>query len=66
MVFFKYILMTTCLIPAKTAKYKTKLNKKPIEILFNELFVLDDHQQNEKMNMLTNMTFIKIKCTNFK
>ena len=28
---------------------KTKLNKKNIEILLNELFVLDDQQQNEKI-----------------
>ena len=28
---------------------KTKLNKKNIEILLNELFVLDDQQQNQKM-----------------
>ena len=42
--------MTTCLIPTKTAEYKAKLNKKPIEILLNELFVLDDQQQNQKIN----------------
>ena len=35
--------------PTKTAKYKTKLNKKTIEILLNELFILDDQQQNEKI-----------------
>ena len=33
----------------KTAKYKTKkrLNKKTIETLLNELFVLSDQEQNE-------------------
>ena len=41
--------MTTCLIPTKTAEYKGKLNKKPIEILLNELFVLEDQQQNQKI-----------------
>ena len=28
---------------------KTKLNKKTIEILLNELFILNDQQQNEKI-----------------
>ena len=37
--------------PDKDSKIqnKTKLNKKTIEILLNELFVLDDQQQNEKI-----------------
>ena len=37
--------------PNKNSKIqnKTKLNKKTIEILLNELFVLDDQQQNEKL-----------------
>ena len=37
--------------PDKNSKIqnKTKLNKKNIETLLNELFVLDDQQQNEKI-----------------
>ena len=31
----------------KTAKYKTRLNKRTIEALLNELFVLDDQETNE-------------------
>ena len=38
----------TCLIPTKTAKYKTKLNKKTTELLLKKLFVLDDQEQNQK------------------
>ena len=37
---------------------KVKLNKKTIEILLNELFTLDDQQQNEKI--ITIILIIKI------
>ena len=36
--------------PYKISKvqYKTRLNKKAIGLLFNDLFVLDDQEQNER------------------
>ena len=39
--------MTICSTQMKTAKYKTRLNKRTIEALLNELFVLDDQETNE-------------------
>ena len=59
---FQMYFMTTCLIRTKTAKNKTKLNKKTIEILLNKLFVLDDQQQNEKtINEYSNEHDITVK-----
>ena len=41
--------MIICLIPTKPAKYRvTKLNKKIVETLLNELFTLEDQNENEK------------------
>ena len=43
--------MITCLILTKTVKYRKKkqLNKKTIEILLNELFVLGEQETNEEI-----------------
>ena len=46
-VFSNYIFMAICSTQMKTAKYKTRLNKRTIEALLNELFVLDDQETNE-------------------
>ena len=44
----KHTFTTTCLILTKTAKYKKRLNKRTIETLLKELFVLDDQEKNEE------------------
>ena len=51
MVFFKYTFTTILLALKKNSKIqnKIKLNKKTIEVLLNELFVLDDQKQNERV-----------------
>ena len=51
MVFLKHTFKITYLFLTKTGKIqnKARLNKKTIEILLNELFTLND-QQNEKVN----------------
>ena len=51
MVFFKYTFTTVLLTLKKNSKIqnKIKLNKKTIEVLLNELFVLDDQKQNERV-----------------
>ena len=49
MVYFNFI-FTTVFNPNENSKIqdKAKLNKKTIETLLNELFVLDDQQKNEE------------------
>ena len=62
MVFFNCIFTTTCLILAKTAKYKTTLNKRAIETLLNELFELND----ETIKQYAIKNKITVTCSNKK
>ena len=50
MVFFRYYLYDNLFNPNENSKIQgnTKLNKKTVETLLNELFTLDNQDENEK------------------
>ena len=52
--------MKTCSIQIETAKSKTKLNKNTVEILLNELFSLDDRENEIKIKEYADHLGVKI------